>query len=211
MRALIMGLAMLFLAATAVAGADEGCGCGAGMGCHRGGAGEAAGAGHDHGPAADPKPGPGHGPGMTAGEHDPIQALLSQHAEIRRKVEEIPGGVRTTTTAAEPALVETLRLHVRQMSRRLERGSPVRMWDPVFRGIFAHHDEITLTYKDIEGGIEVTETSENPEVASLIRAHAAKVNAFVSEGHAAARPPWAGGGRGMGKGMGRGRGRMGRP
>ena len=111
-------------------------------------------------------------------------------------MEEIPGGVRTTTTTTKPELVETLRAHVRQMSRHVKQGQPVRMWDPVFRDIFAHYDEITLVAKDIEGGIEVTETSENPEVVPLIRAHAKKVDGFVAEGHAAARPPWAGVGRG---------------
>ena len=134
--------------------------------------------------------------GMSAAEHSNVFDLLSSHQEITRKVEEIPGGVRTTTTTTKPELVETLRAHLRQMSRHVKQGQPVRMWDPVFRDIFAHYDEITLVAKDIEGGIEVTETSENPEVVPLIRAHAKKVDGFVAEGHAAARPPWAGVGRG---------------
>ena len=134
--------------------------------------------------------------GMSAAEHQHVFALLSGHASITRKVEEIPRGVRTTSTTSKPELVETLRAHVRQMSRHLEQGQPVRMWDPVFRDVFAHHDEIALVAKDIEGGIEVTETSENPEVVPLIRAHAKKIDAFVAEGHGAARPPWAGVGRG---------------
>ena len=134
--------------------------------------------------------------GMSAAEHGNVFDLLSNHAAITHNVEKIPGGVRTTTTTTKPELVETLRVHVRQMSRHLKQGQPVRIWDPVFRDLFAHHDEITLVAKDIEGGIEVTETSENPEVRSLILAHAKKVNAFVAGGHAAARPPWAGGGQG---------------
>ena len=117
---------------------------------------------------AQPDVGPG-AMGMSADEHGNVLRLLSGHAAITRKVEEIPGGVKTTTTTTRPELVETLRAHVRQMSRHLEQGQPVRMWDPVFRDIFAHHDEITLVAKDIEGGIEVTETSENPEVVPLIR------------------------------------------
>jgi hypothetical protein len=133
---------------------------------------------------------------MSVEEHGPIFDLLSRHDAITRTVAEIPGGVRTTTTTSRPELVATLRTHVRQMAWRLERGRPVRLWDPVFRGVFTHADEITLSIKDIDGGIEVTETSENPAVVPLIHAHAAKVDAFVAEGHAAARPPWAGGGRG---------------
>ena len=102
--------------------------------------------------------------GMWAAERRDVLRLLSGHEEIARKVEEIPGGVRTTTTTSRPELVETLRAHVRQMSRRVEQGQPAQLWNPVFRDIFAHYDEITLVAKDIEGGIEVTETGENPEV-----------------------------------------------
>ena len=39
---------------------------------------------------------------------------------------------------------ECIEFHVRQMSRHVKQGQPVRMWDPVFRDIFAHYDEITL-------------------------------------------------------------------
>jgi hypothetical protein len=133
---------------------------------------------------------------MSDDEHGAIFDLLGGHGAIARKVEEIPDGVRTTTTTTKPELVETLRTHVRQMTRRLEQGRPVRMWDPVFRGVFAHADEIEVSLRDVEGGIEVTETSTNPSVVTLIRAHAAKVSDFVARGHAAARPPWPGGGRG---------------
>jgi hypothetical protein len=128
---------------------------------------------------------------MSAAEHSNVLHLLSSHQEITRKVEEIPGGVRTTTTTTEPELVETLRAHVRQMSRHVKQGQPVRMWDPVFRDIFAHYDEIALVAKDIKDGIEVTETSENSELVPLIRAHAKKIDGFVAEGHAATCPPEA--------------------
>jgi len=133
---------------------------------------------------------------MSDEEHHAIFNLLNGHGTITHTVKEIPDGVLTTTTTTKPELVKTLRTHVRQMVRRLEQERPVRMWDPVFQGVFAHADEITVTMKDIEGGIEVTETSKNREVVPLIRAHAAKVSTFVKDGHAAARPPWAGPGRG---------------
>ncbi len=169
-------------------GPGSGACCGMGSGGGRGVA-----AGENQGSATAP-----HGMGMSVEEHDNILALLSHHASITRKVEQIPGGVKTTTTSSRPELVDILRSHVRQMSSHLEQGQPVRMWDPVFRDIFAHHDEIHLATKDVEGGIEVIETSENSEVVPLIRAHASKVNEFVAQGHAAARPPWAGaGGRWM--------------
>jgi hypothetical protein len=144
--------------------------------------------------------------GMSAEEHGNIFDLLSGHAAITRTVGEVPGGVKTITTTHDPELVETLREHVRQMTRRLEAGRPVRQWDPVFRDVFAHSESIRLEVVDIEGGVEVTETSDDPKAVEAIRAHAKKVNAFVAGGHPAARPPWAGGGRGRGAGPGFGPG-----
>jgi hypothetical protein len=197
MRSFITALAVLVLIGPArvLAGPAPGCPCRCGGCCAstEGGTDQAA-------PMVR-----GGGMGMSAGEHAAIGGLLTGHKAIRRTVTEIPGGVRTTTTTTDSALIGTLRAHVRQMARRLEQGRPVRMWDPVFRGVFAHADEITVATKDIDGGIEVTETSENPDVVPLIRAHAAKVSAFAEQGHAAARPPWAGRGRGP---MMRGRGPM---
>jgi hypothetical protein len=139
--------------------------------------------------------------GMTAEEHGNVFDLLSGHAAISRKVEAVPGGVKTTTTTTTAALVPVLRAHVRQMKAHLEEGRPVRLWDPVFRDVFANSSAIKLEMKDIDGGIEVVETSDDPAAAEAIRAHATKVDGFVAGGHAAARPPWAGGGRGrMGPG-----------
>jgi hypothetical protein len=181
---------LALLLATA-AQADRPCGCCLGAGGCCGMA------------AATQRPGAGmmgRERGMADVEHDAIFALLSRHAAIQRTVEEIPDGVRTTTTTDRPELVGTLRTHVRQMVARLEQERPVRLWDPVFRGVFAHSGEIHVALKDIDGGIEVTETSENPAVVGLIRAHAAKVSDFAARGHEAARPPWAGGGRGRMRG-----------
>jgi hypothetical protein len=144
--------------------------------------------------------------GMSAEAHETIFSLLTGHAEITRTVEEVPGGVRTTTTTSSETLAPLVRLHVRQMAENLRRGRVVRMWDPVFRDVFAHHEAIRLDMKDVPGGVEVTETSDNPEAVAAIRAHAKKVSSFVSDGHAAARPPWAGGGRGRGMGAGPGGG-----
>lgn len=181
------------------------CGHGPGHGEGRGfghGAGRGARHGAGHGAVQDAEQRAqavgGHERGMSDVEHGNIQALLSAHQSIRRTVEEIEGGVKTTTVTDRPELVASLQEHVRQMSKRLETGRQVRVWDPLFREIFAHADEISLTWTDLENGIEVVETSENPDVVPLIRAHAKKVNRFVAEGHTAARPPWAGG-RGRGQ------------
>lgn len=112
--------------------------------------------------------------------------LIHNHTSIERTVEEVPGGVRTVTTTTDPALVDTLREHVREMALEIELGGRVRQWDPLFAEIFDHYEEISLSIMDVEGGVEVVETSKNDEVVKLIRAHAAKVDEFVARGPAAA-------------------------
>lgn len=132
---------------------------------------------------------------MSEPEHERVFSLLTEHASITREVREIPGGVETKTTTTDADLVPVLRKHAREMLLRVERQEPVRMWDPVFRSVFEHGDKVKSVATDIDGGILVRETSDDPEVAPMIRAHAAKVSTFVDKGHAAARPPWAGGRR----------------
>ncbi len=114
----------------------------------------------------------------------PLHVLLDQHQKIERSVQEIPGGVKTSTTSADPAVAEMIRLHARQMQVRLEAGQPIRMWDPLFVEIFRHHDQIRMTVSDVPGGVEVVETSDAPEVTALIRQHANRgVSEFVTGGY----------------------------
>ncbi len=132
------------------------------------------------------------GRGMRADEHEAIWSLLDYHESVTRSIENLPDGVKTTTTTSRPELVPALRTHVQQMARRLEEGRPVRIWDPVFRDVFEHAAEIEVEMTEIDGGIMVTQTTDNPAVVPVIRAHAQKVAEFARQGHAAVRPPWAG-------------------
>ena len=107
-----------------------------------------------------------------------IRGLLTNHEKVERRVEDIPGGVRTVTTSDDPQIAELIRTHVRQMKARYERDQPIRMMDPVFRELFRHRDKVSLQYEDIPGGIRVTHSSDDPQVVLLIRQHAHR---FVSE------------------------------
>lgn len=129
---------------------------------------------------------------MTEAEHERIRRLLANNESLVRTVEDIPGGVKTTTTTSSPELAEVLRTHVEDMTARLKADRPVRSWDPVFRDVFDHADEIELRTERLPNGIVVAETTVNPKVVPIIRAHARQVSAFVAEGPDAAAPPWAG-------------------
>lgn len=133
--------------------------------------------------------------GMSDAEHERVRALLDNHQHIQRTVEQIPGGVKTTTTTDQPDLVATLRTHVREMTTRLKSNRPVRLWSPVFRDVFDHADKIEISDQEVPNGIVVTETTTDAEVVPMIRAHANSLSGFVAQGRDAAAPPWARGQR----------------
>ena len=139
-------------------------------------------------PDAEPAGRGGHGKGRGPGvEMRNAHTLVFNYKSFTRKVEEIEGGVRTTTTTTDPNMLATLRKHPKEMADRMKAGGHVRPWDPLFAELGKYADEVDMKLRDVKNGIEVTSTSENPEVVKLIRAHAAKVNEFVSRGAAAMR------------------------
>lgn len=129
--------------------------------------------------------GQGRHQGRGSGNHALMQAtwtLIDAHDAIERKIEEVPGGIRTVTTSTNPDLVPVIRQHVREMKELIESGGRIRGWDPLFAEIFNHTEAIAMVVEDIDGGVVVVETSEDEEVAKLIRAHAEKVLEFVQRG-----------------------------
>ncbi len=113
--------------------------------------------------------------------------LIDNHDRVEREVEMIPAGVRTRTTTEDPELTESLRQHVREMANLIQEGGRIRNWDPLFQEIFDHRDAIHMEINDVEGGVEVIETSDDSQVTLLIQAHARKVDEFVARGRAAYR------------------------
>ena len=119
-----------------------------------------------------------------------IRTLLMNHERIEREVEDIPGGIRSVTTSHDPELAELIRTHVWQMKSRMEEGRPIRHMDPVFRELFRDHEKVHLQIEEIPGGARVIETSEDPQVTSLIRQHAHRaVSEFVERGMPRAMKP----------------------
>jgi hypothetical protein len=119
-----------------------------------------------------------------------IQDLLHGHERIERRVDNAPGGIRAVTTSDDSELAARIRTHVSQMRARIEHGTPIRQMDPLFREIFEHHDAIEMQVENVPGGVRVTETSTEPQVALLIRQHARRaVSEFVADGMSRAMRP----------------------
>jgi len=186
--------------------ASGSCACrhGAGMDPGARGMGRGPGPGPAHGAGA----GMGHGMGSRMGQgrsgtgspaagHQGVmeatRALVHDYRQdIVREIEDVENGVATITRApGNPEAVAMLQRHVGEMKDLLEGGGRIRAWDPLFSEIFDHYDEVEIAVEALEDGIRVTETSANPEVVKLIRAHARKVSEFVALGPEAVHQPTA--------------------
>ncbi len=108
--------------------------------------------------------------------------MFNRHTEIMRTVEQIPGGVRTTTESDAADLVAQLQAHVSDMYSHLNQDSEVTCMSHSLPTLFSHARDyqrlLTLTAK----GVQVTETSSDPEVTKAIREHAQEVSGFVRDG-----------------------------
>lgn len=119
-----------------------------------------------------------------------IHDLLTDHDKIRRSVQDVDGGIRSVTTSSDAPLARLIRTHVQAMRARLETNRPIRHGDPLFAEIFQHHAAITIAATDLPDGVQVTETSADPQVQLLIRQHARRaVSEFVASGMARAMQP----------------------
>jgi hypothetical protein len=127
--------------------------------------------------------GPGDG-GMMGGPADMrvYMDMFARHNEIRRTVEEIQGGVRTTTESDSPDLTAQLQAHVSSMYSHLGQGSEVMCMSStlpsLFRNAGGYRRQLTFTPK----GVIAEETADDPNLVQVIRAHAQEVSGFVRDG-----------------------------
>ena len=75
--------------------------------------------------------------------------MFNRHQQISRTVEEIPGGVRTTTQSDSPDLAAQLHAHVSSMYSHVDRGAEVMCMSPnlptLFRNAGGYRRQLTLT------------------------------------------------------------------
>jgi hypothetical protein len=120
--------------------------------------------------------------GATQVDMSSYMKLFDRHTEIRRTVEAIEGGVRTTTESDAPDLVGLLQAHVSSMYTHLDQQAEVTCMSPslptLFRNSASYRRHLTLT----ADGVVVTETSDDPKLVNAIREHAQEVSGFVHDG-----------------------------
>jgi hypothetical protein len=111
--------------------------------------------------------------------------MFNRHAQLHRRVEEIPGGVRTTTEADTPDLVAQLQGHVSAMYAHVDQRNEVRCMSATLPTLFARAGNYQRTLRFIPTGVIAEETTTDPALAAVIRAHAREVTGFVTDGMAA--------------------------
>jgi len=120
--------------------------------------------------------------GVSGADMSLYMEMFSRHNEIHRVVEEIPGGVRTTTESDAPDLAAKLQAHVPSMYSRVDGGAEVMCISSslpiLFRNAAGYRRNLTLTAR----GVIAEEASDDPNLTEAIRAHAREVTGFVRDG-----------------------------
>lgn len=120
--------------------------------------------------------------GADAADMSRYMQMFDRHREISRVVEEIPGGVRTTTQSNSPELAAQLQAHVSNMYSRLDQGAEVRCMSQSLPTLFRRADGYRRQFSFTATGVIAEETAEDPALIDAIRAHAREVTRFVEQG-----------------------------
>jgi hypothetical protein len=125
------------------------------------------------------------GPGMMGGgDMRSIRELFASHNQIRRTVEEIPGGIRSVTESDNPQVASLIQSHVPSMYQHIDHGQsiPMIMMSSTLPVMAQNADRYQRHFQLTPKGIVVTEISNDPGMVAVIRDHAREVSGFVTEG-----------------------------
>mgnify|MGYP000910230401 FL=1 len=116
-----------------------------------------------------------------------LKKIFQQHMEIERRVTNLPNGISTFTASNTPEVREAIVSHVSMMVTRLAEGKnpEVIIQSPTLDALFDVHEEIETEIEVTDTGVNVFQTSSNPEVVKLLQTHAAEVSDMSERGMAA--------------------------
>ena len=97
------------------------------------------------------------GMGVDAMDVGRYTEMFNRHNEITRTVEEIPGGIRTTTQSNSPDLVAQLQAHVSSMYSHLDQSAEVMCMSASLPTLFRHANgyrrQLILTPTGVMAGL----------------------------------------------------------
>jgi len=109
--------------------------------------------------------------------------LFRRHKSIKRRTIILAEGVTDITTSDDKETARLIQAHVIEMYQRLNANHPFPY--PASQSateMFAQSARYQRQYKMLPDGIEVTETSIDPHMVSVIKAHAQELDRFAAEG-----------------------------
>ena len=111
--------------------------------------------------------------------------LFKVHQQIQRKVTELPNGVHDVTTSSDPTTAALIKEHVVDMYARLAQNRPFPYPYPMSNSVpqmFANPTKYQRKLDILPDGVAVTETSSDPEMVAVIKAHSRELDRFAKEG-----------------------------
>ena len=133
----------------------------------------------------DTVPSPANRPGMrgvSSADMSKYMIMFMRHREIRRRVEDIPGGIRTTTESDSADLVAELQAHASSMYSHLDQRDEVTCMSDSLPTLFRRSSDYRRHLTFTAEGVIAEETATDPDLTHAIRAHAREVTGFVVEG-----------------------------
>jgi hypothetical protein len=127
----------------------------------------------------------GRGPmmrGMKGTDMMTARQLVMLHEKVTRAVKQLPNGVDTLTESDDPAVIAKIKEHVPAMYARLKENRPIHQIDPLFVELFRYGKKINAEVSMTDFGVRVIETSSDPYVVKLIKAHAKSVDELIERG-----------------------------
>lgn len=120
----------------------------------------------------------------TDQEVNDLKEIFRSHKGISRSVSNLENGIITTTEATNERLREAIVSHVSLMVTRLQEGRnpEIIIQSPTLDALFDVYDEIETEIETTELGVKVIQTSDNPEVVSVLQQHAAEVSDMSRRG-----------------------------
>ena len=123
----------------------------------------------------------------TRRESAELAEMFRNFPAISREVVNLPNGIRTVTFSEDEELMAVIASHVVGMIDRVEEGRDPQIFiqSPTLDIFFERRDRIETRIDMTDSGIEVVQTSDDPEVVAALHKHAGEVSAMADRGMAA--------------------------
>ena len=124
------------------------------------------------------------GKDTTELEVNDLKKIFINHKKIERNVTNIPNGIKTVTLSTNPEVRQSIINHVSMMVTRMQenKNPEVIIQSPTLTELFKHYDKIETEIELTDTGVQIIQTSQDPEVVSLLQKHAAEISDMVERG-----------------------------